>query len=96
MRYQSYDNSSKEQVVEELLQQRSITQQLYSVIVRGMVVLKNLTRLGAVGASWFWVGHKEAYLLAGFIAVIATWQLVIDRTRQIVNPTLKLSEWNIF
>ena len=95
MLYAKYENIPKDDIVSELIQQRNITQQLYSVIVRGMVVLKNLTRIGAVGATWFWIGHKEAYLLAGFIAVIATWQLVIDKTRKIVNPTLKLSEWNI-
>jgi hypothetical protein len=79
----------------ELLEQKDIVRQLYAVIVRGMVVLKQLIRVFALAACWFWLGKRETYFLAGFITVIALVQLVIDKTRQTVNPKLKLSEWDI-
>lgn len=79
----------------ELHKQKEIVQRLYATIVRGMVVIKYIIRIGACVATWFYVGHMETYYLAGFIVLTSLFQLVIDKTRKIVHPELKLSEWNL-
>jgi len=78
----------------ELAEQKNIVRQLYSLIVRTMVVLKQIVRAGACVATWFYIGHREAYFLLGFIVVVGVFQLAIDRARQTVVPNVKLSEWN--
>lgn len=79
----------------ELMTQRSIVQQLYSIIVRCMVVLKYLIRAAAVVTTWRLLGQNLALMLLGFILVVGLLQLGIDKTRKVVNPGIKLSEWNI-
>jgi len=74
---------------------KHIIENLYRVIVRALVLFKYLIRLLAVLAAYRWLGHNEAYMLAGFIAVTALIQLGIDKTRKAVNPKLKLSEWDV-
>lgn len=85
----------KREFESKLNEQKQIIQKLYGVIVRGMVVLKYLARAGAIVATWFLLGHFEAYLLAGFVLFIGLLQLVIDKTRQVVHPDLHLSEWDV-
>jgi hypothetical protein len=84
-----------EAVQRQVREQQGIVRQLYSVIVRGMVVLKYLIRAGACVAAWYLLGHYEAYLLVGFILITGAFQLVIDKTRKVVHPELKLSEWDV-
>jgi hypothetical protein len=93
--WNSPQNVKQRELEGKISEQKEIIRQLYGVIVRGLVVLKYLIRAGSVGAAYFWLGHKEAYMLAGFIAVTGLVQLVIDKTRQTVNPKIKLSEWDI-
>jgi hypothetical protein len=80
---------------EESRNYKNIIENLYRVIVRALVLFKYLIRLLAVLAAYRWLGHNEAYMLAGFIAVTALIQLGIDKTRKAVNPKLKLSEWDV-
>ena len=79
----------------ELSEQKSIVQELQTIVVRGLVILKHLARVFALVGCWFWVGHKETYFLAGYIAVVGLFQLVIDKVRKIVNPKVALSEWDV-
>ncbi len=89
------DKLDARELKSEVAKQQNIVRELYTIIVRALVVLKQLTRVGAVAATYIWLGPKLAYFLAGFIAVIAVWQLTIDKARKIVHPDLKLSEWNV-
>lgn len=89
------DETPEGQLKSQLRAEQAKVRHLYSIIVRGMVVLKNLIRLGSVVAAYMWLGKNQAFFLAGFILVVGTFQLVIDKTRKVVNPDLKLSEWDV-
>lgn len=91
---QEFENEKRELRI-ALNEQKDIVRKLYGVIVRSMVVLKQIIRLGAVVGTYFLFGPVYAYWLAGFIAVVGVFQLAIDKTRRIVYPELKLSEWDV-
>jgi hypothetical protein len=88
-------DSQIDETEREINNLKRIIQKFYRFVIRTMVVLKNLIRVGSVGAVWFWIGSREAYALAGFVVVLAIIQLIIDRVREIANPKLELSEWDL-
>jgi hypothetical protein len=93
--YSQQEDASKEVLERQLAEQQLMVRRLYGIIVRSMVVLKYAVRAFALAACWLWIGKKETYYLAGFILVVAVFQLAIDKARQTINPKVKLSEWNI-
>lgn len=79
----------------ETREAKAMVQKLYGVIVRALVIFKQLIRLGAVGGVYMWVGKREAIVVAFFLLLQGLMQLAIDKTRQVVHPELKLSEWDV-
>lgn len=83
------------QTERSLRETKDMVQKLYGVIVRALVLLKYLLRIGAVGAIYMLLGRQDALILGFFFLVQGMLQLAIDKTRQVVHPDLKLSEWDI-
>jgi hypothetical protein len=74
---------------------KEIVRNLYTVIVRTLVIGKYLIRLLSVLAAYHFLGQDMAVMLGVFILVTAFVQWGIDKTRQAVNPKVKMSEWDV-
>lgn len=74
---------------------KEMLRQLYRVCVRTFVVIKNIIRFGTVYACYYFLDINHAIALSIFIVLIGFIQLGIDKLRQILNPGIVLSEWNI-
>ena len=74
---------------------KGMVKSLYGIVVRAMVILKQLFRVASVVGCYYCLGRNPTLALVGFIAVLAALQLSIDKARAAVNPKLRLSEWDI-
>lgn len=74
---------------------KEILKRICTVVIRGLVLMKFVIRAGSVGAVYFFLSPMLAYYLAGFIVVLALIQLIIDKVRKAINPSLHLSEWDV-
>jgi len=80
---------------QQIRELKGVINKLYQVIIRTLVVLKFLVRAGTVAYAYFFISTFVALFVAGFILVMMVLQLAVDRTRKVIHPDLKLSEWNI-
>jgi hypothetical protein len=70
---------------------RNLTQ----IIIRLLVSIKYLFRLGAIAGTYFWLGKYPAAALCGFICLVATMQLAIDKVQRVLHPGWEVSEWDL-
>lgn len=68
---------------------------LTKILIRLLVSIKYLFRLGAVVGTYYWLGRTYALALLGFICLIALIQAGIDKIQKTLHPGYEISEWHI-
>lgn len=91
--------SDEERRLREVERQKHVLEEklknISKVIIRMLVILKYLFRIGAIVGLYFWLGKYAALSLFGFICLIATLQLGIDKVQKTLHPGCELSEWDL-
>lgn len=67
---------------------------LFKVLIRFLVVLKYVMRAAALAGCYFWLGRNQTIGLAGFIVVVASVQIAIDKVQRVMHPEWEISEWS--
>jgi hypothetical protein len=67
---------------------------LFKVLIRFLVVLKYIMRAAALAGCYFWLGRNQTIGLAGFIIVVASVQIAIDKVQRVMHPEWEISEWS--
>lgn len=70
-------------------------QKITKIVIRLLVSLKYLFRLGAIVGTYFWLGKYQAAALFGFICLVALLQLAIDKVQRVLHPGWDVSEWDL-
>jgi len=89
------ENEKKmDQYYREAQNLRDKLRSLSKTIIRLLVSVKYLFRLGAIIGAYFWLGRNQAAALTGFICLIALIQAGIDSVQKTLHEGRSMSEWD--